>query len=109
MNISDIKTTVATLSGHAILSLDMSRQLAIDPTDNTKKIDTPWFSYWDNTNRIRVVMAEEIYMKIKAAKAAGNKNSITGLALKPVQKETPTGKLPYDRYVVIMPNIDDSF
>lgn len=98
MDINMIKATIATITGKPLLSLDMSRQLDVD------KKPTQWYSYWDNDNRIRVVMHEDIFAKLKADKTA-----VTGLALKPVAIVVPDGKPSYMRFVVITPNIEASF
>lgn len=116
MNIIEIKSTIATLTGKQLLSLDMGRQMDKDKTGaldektgKVKLIPTEWFAYWDNTNRIRVVMHEEVFTLINNAKKSGNIASVTGLALKPVTVVTPDGKASYQRFVVITPQIDASF
>lgn len=116
MNIKEIKATIAATTGVPILSLDMSRQTSDDPTGTidpiTKKIAQvlePWYSYWDNTNRLRVVMPEDIYNTLHNAKKNGTLMDITGLALKPMVVVTPENKASYRRIVIITPNIADSF
>lgn len=118
MNIIDLKATITAITGVAIPALDMERQKSkdltgkIDPaTGKVALIPEPWYSYWDNTNRLRVVMHEEIYQKLHEAKKRGRDEllAITGLAIKPVTIVTPVDKPSYRRIVVITPNIEDSF
>lgn len=92
MNITQIKTAI----GQPVLT--MVRQL------DENKQPTQWISHWDNTNRVRVTMHEEVFNKIKDDKDFG------GLAVKPVQEMTPEGKAPYKLFVVITPkNIEATF
>jgi hypothetical protein len=92
MNIEQIKSQI----GQPVLT--MTRQL------DENKQPTSWISHWDNTNRVRVTMHEEVFNKIKADKSFG------GLAVKPAQVLTPEGKQPYKLYVIITPkNIEATF
>lgn len=121
MNILEVKQTIAAKSGKPLLSLDLGRQMIDDPsgdidpvTTKVKQLPTEWYGYWDNDNRIRIVMHEQIFIMLKTAKANGNVLSVTGLAIKPVQHEeahVTNGKTiaAYDRYVIITPNIEASF
>lgn len=123
MNIQDIKATISESTGIIIKSLDMKRQTKNDPsgsidtaTNKVAQLPEPWFSYWDNTARLRIVMHEDVYNQLHVAKAQGQLMTVTGLALKnysgkPFEIVIPTDatKPTYKRAVVITPMIDDSF
>lgn len=85
MNLTQIKTKI----GQPVLT--MVRQL-----DETTKEKTQWLSHWDNDNRVRVTMHEEVFNQILQDKDFG------GLAFK-TEIVKSEGKQPYTRYVVITP------
>lgn len=98
MNITQIKTAI----GQPVLT--MVRQLELKANPNDKDVPTKWVSHWDNINRIRVSMHEDVFNQIKADPNFG------GLAVKPPVVHTPEGKQPYTMYVVITPkNIEATF
>lgn len=98
MNIQEIKQNISAQTGKPFPKLDMARQLTED------KLPTSWYSHWDNVNRVRVVMHEDIFNKLV------ENTSMEGLALKPMDTVTPEGKPPYTRFVVITPtSIEASF
>lgn len=122
MNIVAIKTQIATEQSISLPTLEMVRQFnqVPDPNDPTKMLDekAPWLSHWDNTNRVRVTMHEDVLARLKADPNAN------GLALKSY-KALDGKMLPYEiveshvsnganidryiRYVVITPaNIEAS-
>jgi hypothetical protein len=124
MNIQEIKAAINAENSINITSLDMVRQfkdiLAIGgelKEDGTTaqpgekiKVKQPWLSHWDNANRIRITMHEEIFVKLMANKAMG------GLAIKFEQiaaepaKGDQEARDAYKRYVVITPlHIEGTF
>lgn len=113
MNIQQIKQKMATILAFQVLSLDMSRQTedapdgTIDPvTQKPKQLPTEWYQHWDNDNRVRVVMHEDIFKALKADP------TMEGLALKTMETVTPKDatKPSYRRIVVIKPTtIEASF
>lgn len=128
MNIQQLKSSVELQTGIAIPSLDMKRETKKETV--TEKVITksengvadvvtivetevqtplPWFRYWDNINRLAIVMHEDIFMQLRAAKRAGNVNSLQGLALKPIETVTAASGNNYRRVTVITPQIDESF
>lgn len=100
MNIQAIKAAISTKSGVTISSLMMVRQM--DQQDNTKQ--TEWLSHWDNDNRIRVTMHQEVFNKIK------ENPEMTGLAVKYEEVPETTERKAYKRFVVITPaNVEATF
>lgn len=105
MNINQIKLEVSNKSGKPCSTLTMVRQL----TNDAAKTPTEWLSHWDNDNRIRVSMHQDVFNQIKANPA------FDGLAVK---KELVAAKVEngteiraaYLRFVVITPkNIEATF
>lgn len=98
MNIQQIKLEVSSKTGKALPVLTMVRQLAED------KSSTPWLSHWDNDNRIRVSMHEDIFNQLKANPA------FDGLAVKKQDVVATADRAAYTRFVVITPkNIEGTF
>ena len=58
MNINEIKQSIALQTNINLPKLDMARQL------DENKQPTTWYAHWDNVNRVRVVMPEEIFNKL---------------------------------------------
>ena len=86
MNISQVKSAIG------IPVLNISRQV------DEQNLPQPWVSHWDDTNRVRVTMHDDVYNIIVADK------SFDKLAYK-TSTVTPTdaSKLPYTRIVIITP------
>lgn len=104
MNITQIKAAISAVTGHPLPFLQFTTQLDQD------KNPTPWVSHWDNINRIRVTMHEEVLKAIK------DDLTFSGLAYKieQVQPEpdatTGEAKSPYTRIILITPkNIVGTF
>ena len=98
MNIVQLKTELSTKCGVQFPTLTMVRQLAEDQTP------TEWLSHWDNDNRIRVTMHQDVFGKIKADP------KFNGLALKKELVEATEIRAAYTRFVVITPkNIEGVF
>lgn len=104
MNINQIKQSIAVSTGREFPVLQMVRQMEADGTT-----PQPWLSHWDNDNRIRVVMHQEVFEQIKAD---------TTLAVLAVKREDvpeainpdKTVRAAYIRFVVITPrNIEGTF
>jgi hypothetical protein len=86
MTLAQIKETLN------IKALDLSQ------SKDDKDQPTPWFRYWDNKNRVSVVLHQDVLAYIKE-----NTNT-TKLALKYEAKSTKTGDqagLAYDSYILI--------
>lgn len=86
MNLSQIKSQLG------IASLDLQRTVDKD------KQPTKWLRYWNNTERMAVVIHEDVVGKIKANPA------IDTLALKHEVKETKAENAKgteYDSYIII--------
>lgn len=86
MTLSQIKSQLN------IVSLDLVRSI------DEKKKPTAWLRYWNNTERIAVVIHDDVVAKIKADP------SIDKLALKHETKQTKTGTAVgtvYDSYIII--------
>lgn len=99
MNIQQIKSAIATSLGIQLPNLVMVRQL-----DETTKAPQPWLSHWDNDNRVRVTMHEDVFNRIKA------KPEEAGLAFKKSIVEATPERAAYTRVVVITPeNIEATF
>ena len=96
MNIQEIKAAISAKVGTVIGTLSMVRQFDADPVDNTKKVITPWVSHWDNDQRVRITMHEDI---MSALKADINKSD---LAYK-YELVKPADKQSYHRFVIITP------
>lgn len=92
MNIVQIKAEVAAKTGFPCPNLQMVRQFEEDGTTPTQ-----WLSSWDNTNRIRVTMHEDVLNKVKA------EPEFTGLALKTEIVPATADRAAYTRMVVITP------
>jgi len=92
MNIFQIKAEIAAKCGVAVPNLVMVRQLTED------KQPTEWLSHWDNDNRIRVTMHEDVFKKIQA-----DPKKCTGLAIKKSIEEATDERAAYTRIIVITP------
>ena len=90
MNITQIKSQIGADQGISVPVLQFVTQLTED------KQPTEWVSHWDNTNRIRVSMHQDVLGQIV------KDTTFNGLALK-TETVTPVGKEPYVRYIVITP------
>lgn len=98
MNISEIKTSIASKTGTVVTTLDFSRQ------KDDKGTPTEWLSSWDNDHRIRIVAHQEVIEKIKADK------SFSGLATKYELVPQEGERLAYQQFVLITPvSIEASF
>lgn len=99
MNIAQIKTQIAATTGRPLPVLQLVRQFAEDG-------ETPqeWVSHWDNDNRIRVTMHEDILKTLKEDK------DFDGLAVKHDSVPAEGERMAYERFVVITPrNIEATF
>lgn len=85
MTISQIKALI----GQPVLN--MARQLDVNGAEQ------PWVSHWDNANRVRVTMHDDVFNAIKANPA------FDLLAVKDAKVVETPGKAPYTRYVIITP------
>lgn len=98
MNISQIKQELNAKTGVNFPSLSMVRQF------DEEGVKQPWLSHWDNDNRVRVVMHEEVFDAIKADASKSD------LALKKEVVEATETRPAYTRFVVITPkNIEGTF
>lgn len=91
MTIAQIKAELSLKLKVSMVTLNMAQQL--DEQDQP----TEWISHWDNDNRIRVTMHEEVFATIK-----GNK-SYDQLAYKLTVVEKKEEREAYTRVVVITP------
>ena len=91
MNIQQIKAEISAKSGVQFPNLSMVRQF------DEQGVKQPWLSHWDNDNRIRVVMHEEVFEDIKSNPAKAD------LALKKEVVEATDDRAAYTRFVVITP------
>jgi hypothetical protein len=99
MNIQQIKADIAAKTKAPLTTLTMVRQL-----DQTTEKPTEWLSHWDNDNRIRVTMHQDIFNEIKANPAK------EGLAVKREDVPATDSRAAYTRFVVITPkNIEGTF
>lgn len=85
MNIQQIKAAI----GQPVLN--MARQLDING------VEQPWISHWDNTNRVRVTMHDEVFNKIK------ENRDFDQLALKTEVVQATEERAEYTRHIVITP------
>lgn len=85
MNIAQIKTQI----GQPILN--MARQL------DEQEVPQPWVSHWDNDNRVRVTMHDDVFNTILADKLFDK------LAYKKEVVLANEKRAEYTRYVVITP------
>ena len=86
MTLTQIKQTLN------IIALDLTR------SKDDKDQPTPWLRYWDNKNRVSVVLHDDVLKHIK------DHPDTTKLALKYEAKCTKTGDqqgLAYDSYILI--------
>jgi hypothetical protein len=99
MNTQELKLQIASKAQiPAPQTMMWTRQL------DSNDAPTSWLTYWDNDNRVRVVMHDDVAAKIKSNPAFDQ------LALKPMEEVTPEGKKPYKLFIVIVPqNVDLSF
>lgn len=99
MNILQLKTDLTASLKVPITQLTMVRQFEED-----KSTPTPWLSHWDNDNRIRVTMHEDILKTLK------ENPKFPGLAYKKEIVEATEQRAAYTRIVVITPrNIEATF
>lgn len=104
MNIQQLKVAMSTKANSTLTSLSMIRQFEKDG-----KTPSVWVSSWDDMNRVRVTMHEDIMNQLK------NNPQFDGLAFKHKTVEehkTPTGELvkAYQHLIVITPqNIEATF
>lgn len=96
MNIQEIKNVIDSKLGILLSTLSMVRQYDQDPLDATKKVASEWVSHWDNDNRIRITMHQDIMDAIKVNPTKAD------LAYK-YELVNPVDKSPYHRFVVITP------
>lgn len=93
MNINEIKGKLG------LQSLSMVRQM-----DKATQAPQPWLSHWDNENRVRVTMHEDIFNLLKADKNTG------GLAYKTEVVAKTDTREEYTRIMVITPkNVEAEF
>lgn len=98
MNIEQVKAAIAASTGKPLPTLLMVRQTTEDGAS------TPWVSHWDNENRIRVTMHEDVLKKIKADPAK------VGYAFKRQDVPANDERAGYTRFVVIEPtNVEATF
>ena len=98
MNIQQIKEAIALNMGIKLPNIILVRQYDED------KEPQPWVSHWDNDNRVRITMHDEVYLRIKA--------DVTkpGLAFKKQVLEATSERAAYTRFVIITPaNVVDTF
>lgn len=99
MDIEQLKAAIARDTGIAVPVLMMVRQL-----DQNTEEPQPWLSHWDNANRLRITMHEDIFNQIKADKTK------QGLAYKKELVTATPERDAYTRIVVITPqNIEATF
>lgn len=92
MNITQLKADINAKHGTKLTSLNMVRQF-----DETGKLKQPWLSHWDNDNRVRITMHEDVLKQVQ------ENPSMEGLAAKvEIVPETPE-RASYTRLVVITP------
>lgn len=104
MNITDVKTQIGKENNTVINHLVMVQQFKLDDSGKETEIPSEWVSHWDNDNRIRVTMHQDVFNKIKA------NPTDAGLALKKEVVPAKEGREAYTRYVVITPqNIVGTF
>ena len=110
MNIQQIKQQISAITGVPIIALNMVRQMTQETQGTETPEPTEWLSHWDNDNRIRVTMHENVLKTIK------DDPKVNVLALKNtlVEAEGQPGddayRAAYRRFVVITPNfIEASF
>lgn len=113
MNLASIKADINRITGASILSLDMVRQYSerTNPTTNVvERIKEPWLSHWDNVNRVRVTMPEEIFSMLKQnAAIEGLAYKYEQIASKPATATT-AATAAYHRFVIITPkDIEGTF
>lgn len=104
MTIQQIKVAISAATGKPLPFLQFVTQL------DAEKKPTEWVSHWDNINRIRVTMHQEVLQTVLATP------EFNGLAYKvetvqpvpdPITKEE---KSPYIRFILITPqNIVGTF
>jgi|SRR5687767_3336740 len=93
MNIQALKLTIAGERKINLPTLMMVRQVEQD----NPEVQTKWLSHWDNDNRVRITMHEDVFTKIKA------EPTFDGLAVKREQVPANNERQAYWRYVVIIP------
>lgn len=104
MNIQDVKAQIGKENNTVINHLVMVQQFLLDKSGKETEIPSEWVSHWDNDNRIRVTMHQDVFNRIK------NAPTEAGLALKKELVEAKPDKAAYMRYVVITPqNIVGTF
>lgn len=98
MNITLIKQAIAAQTGKPVVTLQFSRQF--EDKECTKP--TEWLQHWDNIDRFRVVVHQDLLAELK------NNPTMDGLAYKAerVTPETKDGEEPkatYLRFILIKP------
>jgi len=71
--------------------------LNMEQQTNELKVPQPWYSHWDNDNRVRVTMHAEVYNAIL------NNRELDRLAVKKAVVPATPDRAEYTRYVVITP------
>jgi hypothetical protein len=104
MKMSELKAAIAAKAGITLPTLMMVRQFALN-TDGTTDMTKPteWVSHWDNENRVRITMHQDVMNTVKATP------DFSGLSFK--YEELPElgtpgqdgYRAPYKRFVVITP------
>lgn len=102
MNIQQVKEHISQKAGFTLVSLSLSRQMAEESTPDNP-VPTEWLTHWDNENRVRVVMHQDVMEKIKSDL------TFNSLAVKPMEIVEKEGVKPYKKFVVITPNIEVTF
>lgn len=98
MNIKQIKAELQAKTSVPFPNLTMVRQY------DENEVKQPWLSHWDNDNRIRVTMHEEVFAVIVADPSKND------LALKREEIPATQERAAYTRFVVIVPkHIEGTF
>lgn len=93
MHIEEIKQQVSVKTGSDIKTLMLVRQKE-EATGN----DTPWVAHWDNDNRVRISMHDDVLAKLQENKERKD------LAYKLEEVVAEGDRKAYTRVVVITPN-----
>lgn len=98
--IEQIKSIINQERSSTITSLGMNRQFTVlnAGTESETKEPQPWVSHWEDPQRIRVVMHEDVCTKLKADKTRCD--LLLKYELVPAKGDVAS----YHRYVVIIPD-----
>lgn len=98
MNIQQVKAEIAAKAGIQLPNLQLVRQFDSneDGTIN-EQAPQPWLSHWDNDNRVRVTVHEDILAELRADP------NFSGLAVRKDMVEANATRAGYIRFVLITP------